>query len=45
MLTKINEYIGVIVFYLLLFTILLAMNYQSKVVDVSSANTQTINER
>lgn len=34
MLAKINEYRGVIIFYLLLLILIIAMSYQAKVTDV-----------
>ena len=38
MLVKINEYRGVIIFYLLLLLMLFAMNYQANITDMQSNN-------
>ncbi|MDD2238259.1 MAG: hypothetical protein PHH51_00030 [Bacilli bacterium] len=38
MLVKINEYRGVIIFYLLLLLMLFAMSYQANITDMQSNN-------
>ena len=43
MLVKINEYRGVIIFYLLLLLMLVAMSYQANLTDMQSSNV-TINQ-
>lgn len=43
MLARINEYRGVIIFYLLLLILLFAMSYQAKITDMQSNNIININ--